>query len=166
LLTAFGGHEGACGLSIEKQNIDDFRKTINRLAGDMFEADISSPKIYVDLEISLSKLNKTLIQNINRLAPFGIGNPKPVIASRSLRVVRGPVFLGRRGIKFWVSDGNTTCEAVDFRSRQYFDIISKGDKIALAYNPNISDWRGIHTLRLNICDFKIESKMEQDVVKS
>jgi single-stranded-DNA-specific exonuclease len=153
LLMGFGGHEGACGLTIEKDNIDTFRDMINEEAARYVSEDVFSPQLDIDMEIPLNSLTEGVIREIETLAPFGEENPRPVFSSRNLIVKDGPRQIGKKGFKMWVTDNNITCEAVSF-GRTEILTPKTGSGVDLAYVPSINEWQGLQSIQLELKDVR------------
>jgi single-stranded-DNA-specific exonuclease len=149
----FGGHEGACGITIEKYKIDDFRDAINEVASYSISEDDLIPKLDIDMEVPLGAITEKVIYELESLAPFGPDNPRPVLASCDMAVKDIPRLIGRNGFKLHVTDNRTTCEAVTF-GRENFLLPKIGSKIDLAYIPSINTWNGISSLQLEIKDIR------------
>ncbi len=152
-LAGFGGHEAACGITIEKDMIDEFRDKINAEARKDVDDSIFNEKLDIDLDIPLGMLSEDVINEIDSLSPFGAENPRPVLASRKLTIKDGPRSIGKNGVKLWVTDGSITCEAVTF-NKDKFDIPSVGSSADLAYIPSINDWQGVRSIQLELLDIK------------
>ncbi len=152
-LLGFGGHEGACGITVEKENIAGFRDAINKAASAALKDEDMFPKLAVDVEVPLGKIDEKVIDELESLAPFGPDNPRPVLASSSVVVKDSPRLIGKGGFKLFVTDDNITCEAVSF-GRNDLDIPVIGSKIDIAYTPSINTWQGISSLQLEIKDIK------------
>lgn len=153
LLAGFGGHESACGITIEKNKIDEFRERINTEARAGILDNIFNPQIDIDMDIPLRSLTEDVIKELDSLAPFGEANPRPVLSSRSLIVKDEPRFIGKSGFKLWVTDNVTTCEAVSF-TRNSFEIPRLGTGVDLAYTPSINNWQGLQSIQLELKDIK------------
>lgn len=153
LLLGFGGHEGACGLTIEKNRLEEFRDRINTEAAEYMSEDTFRPQLDIDMEIPLNMLTEDVINEIESLAPFGEENPRPVFSSRNLIVKDGPRQIGRKGFKMWVTDNNITCEAVNF-GRNELAVPKTGSGVDLAYMPSINDWQGLQSIQLELKDIK------------
>jgi single-stranded-DNA-specific exonuclease len=150
-LVGFGGHEAACGITIEKEDIDAFRDRINEEAARDARDTIFSPTVDIDMEIPLCSLSESVIGEMEVLSPFGTENPRPVLASRGLTVKDGPRQIGRNGFKIWVTDGRITCEAVSF-GRDGIEAPGHGAKVDLAYTPSMNDWQGVSSIQLELRD--------------
>ena len=149
----FGGHELACGLSIKRDKIDEFRDRINMSAGGILSEDLFSPKMSIDMDIPLSSLSEVLIDELGSFLPFGAKNPRPVFSSTGLNVKSAPRRIAKGGFKMLVSDRETTVEAVSF-GRGGLTAPSLGDKIDVAYVPSINSWQGINSIQLEIRDIR------------
>ncbi len=153
LLIGFGGHESACGITIEKDKVDAFREMINREAADAVSEEIFSPKLEVEMDVPLGMLNDKVIGEIESLAPFGEENPRPVLASRNVVVRDSPRTVGRGGFKMWVTDNDVTCEAVSF-GKSNLTRPEIGDRVDLVYTPSMNNWQGVKSIQLEVHDIK------------
>ena len=152
-LVGFGGHEGACGITIDKDKIDEFRDKINEEAARDVEEHVFSPKLDIDMDVPLNMLNENVINEIDSLSPFGQDNPRPILVSRNLIVKDGPRQIGKSGFKMWVTDNRITCEAVSF-GKNHLDIPKTGSGVDLAYIPSINNWQGLQSIQLELRDIR------------
>lgn len=152
-LMGFGGHECACGITIARDRIDEFRDRINEEAAKDVREDIFSPRLGIDIDVPLSALNEEVIYEIESLSPFGPDNPRPVLASRNVTVKDGPRHIGKNGFKMWVTDDHITCEAVTF-GRGNLEIPAPGSTLDIAYMPSINNWQGLQSIQLELVDIK------------
>ena len=141
---------------VEKEKLDDFRTMINSQTYEDATQKIFSPMLNIDMEIPLNNLTESIIGEIERLAPFGEENPRPVFSSRNLFVKEGARQIGKNGFKMWVTDNSTTCEAVSF-GRVQLDAPMPGSGVNLAYIPSINDWQGLQSIQLELKDIQRES---------
>lgn len=154
LLENFGGHEAACGLTVSRDNIEKFRDSINLVAHDMLTPQDLIPKIEVDMELPLFCINRELINELQLLEPFGVGNPQPLFLSTNLKLKNSPTEFGRNGIKMWVTDKTVTCEAICFNAEGMASYAQELNSVDLVYYPKIREISGVATVRLEIEDFK------------
>ena len=152
-LIDFGGHEGACGLSIHKKNIKMFTERINRVARDLIKDEDLCPSLDIDAEVRLSDLSEGLIEELDLLVPFGPENPRPVFFSQNAYLRDEPRRIAKNGLKMWVADEKTTCEAVKFRAEN-LRMPSRGERVSLVYTPSINKWQGLTSLQLDLKDFR------------
>ena len=154
-LEQFGGHEGAAGLTIKEENIDPFRRGINKLADRLLELKKLTPVLAIDCEIPLNTVNMELAQIVESMEPFGEANPAPIFCSRKLDVVGYPRIMGRDTLKFWVTDGQTSISAVGFGMADEADLIRQGKPIDLAYELAIDDWNKAPETQLKLKDIRL-----------
>jgi len=150
-LVGFGGHESACGVTLRTDKIDEFRNMINaEAAKDVCDMEFT-PRLDIDIDVPLSALNEDVINEIEKLAPFGAENPRPVLASRNLTFKNNPRSIGKNGFKVLVTDNSITCEAITF-GRSDFSLPTQGRGVDLAYIPSINTWQGFSSIQLELRD--------------
>ena len=155
LFTKFGGHKLAAGLSLEEENINRFRETINELSN-LTEEDLME-KISIDMRLPLPYINEQLVNELELLEPFGKGNAKPLFAERNLRVIR-PRIIGknRNVLRFQAEDvqGNRM-EAIYFGDVQdCFQTIERNDTMSFTYYPSVNEFRGDKTLQIVVVNYQ------------
>ncbi|MBI5873824.1 MAG: single-stranded-DNA-specific exonuclease RecJ [Candidatus Omnitrophica bacterium] len=153
-LKEFGGHKYAAGLTIERKNIGEFRQALNSVARENFKQGLLAPVLEVDAAIPLSLINEGLLSSIDALSPFGEGNRRPVFISKNLLVKTKPMLAGKNSLKFWVSDGERTFEAIGFGMADFFGLVNNSPRIDLAYCLGWDDWNNHNTIQLEIKDIK------------
>lgn len=151
-LNAFGGHSHAVGLVVARDNITDFKDSINRLAREQLTLEDLLPSLEIDMELSLSDLNQGLISELERLEPFGSGNPEPLFYTRNLKLKAQPQVLSRDTLKFWVTDADTTYQAIGFGMGSFKSSIEAADSFDLVYSPRMDSWLGEMSVLLEAKD--------------
>jgi single-stranded-DNA-specific exonuclease len=156
LLAEYGGHQRACGVKLEEERLNDFFQTINQVTGEMLRPEDLMPALEIDVKVPLSDLSRDLIKELETLTPFGSDNPQPVICSSNLEVRSRSFVVAGSHIKFWVTDGRRTCEAIGFNKAQAFPQFRGGERIELAYSASINTWQGNSSIQLKIEDLKLK----------
>lgn len=154
LLTQFGGHPMAAGLSMEEKNVELFRRRLNDNCT-LTEQDLI-PKIMIDVPMPISYLSKKLTEQLKVLEPFGKGNSKPLFAQKNLRAVGIRVFGRNRNVaKMLLIDGNgIKMDAVYFGEAQEFvDFVQAHDTISVTYYPEINVFQGRENLQVVIKNY-------------
>ena len=154
LLTKFGGHPMAAGLSMEEKNVEPFRRRLNENCT-LTEQDLI-PKIMIDVPMPISYLSKQLTEQLKILEPFGKGNTKPLFAQKGVRVM-GLRILGKNRnvakMKLIDAEGNQR-EAVFFGEAQEFAKFTEThDTISVTYYPEINVYQGRETLQVVIRNY-------------
>ena len=154
LLTQFGGHPMAAGLSMEEKNIELFRRRLNDNCT-LTEQDLI-PKIMIDVPMPISYLSKKLTEQLKVLDPFGKGNSKPLFAQKNLRAV-GIRVLGRnRNVAkmLLIDENGIKMDAVYFGEAQEFvDFVQAHDTISVTYYPEINVFQGRENLQVVIKNY-------------
>lgn len=154
LLTQFGGHPMAAGLSMEEKNIELFRRRLNDNCT-LTEQDLI-PKIMIDVPMPISYLSKKLTEQLKVLEPFGKGNSKPLFAQKNLRAV-GIRVLGRnRNVAkmLLIDENGIKMDAVYFGEAQEFvDFVQAHDTISVTYYPKINVFQGRENLQVVIKNY-------------
>ncbi|MFA6216562.1 MAG: single-stranded-DNA-specific exonuclease RecJ [Candidatus Omnitrophota bacterium] len=150
LLENFGGHQHATGLSLTKENIDQFRNKINSLAHERLTLTDLMPSIDIDMELSLSDLDEAFVRELERLEPFGMGNRQPLFFTGNLRLKGQPRVMGRDTLKFWVTDGTVTYQAIGFGMGSFKDGLLAAEYFDMVYSPVLNNWQGEESLVLEI----------------
>jgi single-stranded-DNA-specific exonuclease len=150
LLDNFGGHQHAIGMVIPRHNIGMFKDRINQYARRSLTLEDLLPRITVDMELHLADITDTLIRELDDMAPFGQGNQVPLFLTRNLRLKGQPRLLSRDTLKFWVTDGTVTHQAIGFGMADYLDRLCSADSFDLVYNPRIDTWLGEESMILEV----------------
>jgi single-stranded-DNA-specific exonuclease len=151
-LDSFGGHAHAAGITITKNSINDFREEINRLAHEKMTLEDLLPSLDVDMELRLSDLNEEAVAGLESLEPFGVGNPEPLFYTRNLSLKGEPLSLQRETLKFWVTDGLVTHQAIGFGMSSFRESLLQATHFDLVYTPRIDSWRDDTSVILEVRD--------------
>ncbi len=154
ILTKFGGHSLAAGLSLKKNNIDEFRVLINKYAGDLLNGKKFVQKINIDYILKESFLNVDVINSLNVLEPYGVGNPKPVFALLEAKVLRKQLLSDGKHIKLNLLCNGVNIDAIGFSMGDFDPVITEGCTIDIAGNLEINSFRGNDNAQIIIKDIK------------
>lgn len=154
LLTQFGGHPMAAGLSMEEKNVELFRRRLNDNYT-LTEQDLI-PQIMIDVPMPISYLSKKLTEQLKVLEPFGKGNSKPLFAQKNLRAVGIRVFGRNRNVAkmLLIDENGIKMDAVYFGEAQEFvDFVQAHDTISVTYYPEINVFQGRENLQVVIKNY-------------
>lgn len=154
LLTQFGGHPMAAGLSMEEKNVELFRRRLNDNCT-LTEQDLI-PKIMIDVPMPISYLSKKLTEQLKVMEPFGKGNSKPLFAQKNLRAVGIRVFGRNRNVAkmLLIDENGIKMDAVYFGEAQEFvDFVQAHDTISVTYYPEINVFQGRENLQVVIKNY-------------
>ena len=154
VLTKYGGHPMAAGLSLAISDIDIFRKMLNDNA--ILTGEDLIPKMWIDVPMPVWYANIRLVNQLKLLEPFGKGNEKPVFADRNLYVKTASVIGKNKNVlrcQLETEDG-TYVPAVQFGINNIDDIPRAGMRISIIYYPDINTFNGIMSLQIIIKEWK------------
>ena len=150
-LIAFGGHEMAAGLSVATDQLPAFAAEFETHARSVLSADDLQPKLYHDGVLLLEELHLDVLRQLEGLAPFGMGNPEPVLVVESVRVLQvKPV--GDTHLRFTVCQGSCSHPAIAFGMldrREEFQ-----GELDLLVSPHINRYNGRESVQLRIKDVR------------
>ena len=155
LLTKFGGHPMAAGISLPEENVGLLREKLNRLCA-LTETDLT-PKIVADMAMPFSYVTPELIREMDLLKPFGNGNPKPLFAQRDLRPFSPRVFgKNRNVVKLQMADAEgRRFDAVYFGDGEEFVSYCRAHPVlSVLYSPSIDIYMGRNTLQMTIRSYR------------
>lgn len=158
-LSAFGGHPMAAGLSLKEENLEGFRRALNKNSG-LVEKDFDK-QIWIDVPMPFSYVTEELVREFRLLEPFGNGNEKPLFAQKGL-TVRKKNLIGKNKnvLKLQLAEetGNPV-EAIQFQEAAETEAkIREGDRLSVVYYPDINEYMGKRSLQMVIISCQCENR--------
>lgn len=154
LLTKFGGHPMAAGLSLKEENVPRLRSRLNELCT-LKEEDLAE-KVVIDVAMPIGYIRKDLVKEFELLEPFGKGNSRPLFALRQVRMLECRIFgKNRNVVKMKVMDDQGyAVDGVFFGDGDTFvnDVRNKG-RMNVVYYPSINSFRGRENLQIVITHY-------------
>ncbi len=132
-LLAFGGHRYAAGLSIQANKVASLRRHLNDIAERWLEPQDLVPTVRIDEEVSFAETTPKLLDELQRLAPFGFGNPQPLFSTPGLRIVGKPQLVANRHLRFAAKHGGIGRSFIAFRRAEWLPPLSRCSRIDAAY---------------------------------
>lgn len=160
LFIKFGGHHQAAGLSIDTDRLEKFQEQINMIAEEILTEDDLVPKITYDDMLQIEDINDQLIDELAQLEPFGIANPSPKFAMKSLVPLnaRGVGSDGRH-LKFGLQSNSSYIDCIAFNFGQFEPLLDNRNEIDIIFTPEYNLYNGIQRIQLNIKDIKISKSL-------
>ncbi|MBN1551984.1 single-stranded-DNA-specific exonuclease RecJ [bacterium] len=154
LLIEFGGHQIAAGFRIKPENIPEFANLCTEITENVLTQDDFIPKTSVDYEVTLSELSFRAVKSLERLSPFGLGNPKPRFLIRNVHLRYSPRQVGSDGshVKLVLSNGSKSLHAIAFNFGDAVQQIQSAPRLDVIATPEINEWNGRIMVQLNIHD--------------
>lgn len=144
-LVAHGGHAGAAGLTIEPHRFAAFRDDFVRHVEETIDDAGAASELVVDAEIEPGAIAPAAAASLDRLGPFGAGNPAPVFALRRVRVAGKPRRMGatNEALAFFAGHDGRAMRCVSFRDAARIEaVLAAADAVDIAFTPQRNDFRG------------------------
>ncbi len=157
-LTTFGGHAMAAGLKLDATRIEVFRQSLVKFINAKLPAEALTGWLDIDVDCTLDDLSFKLAEQVQKMAPFGAGNPSPLFCLRNV-ILAGPVRrMGQGGkhlrllLRSVAGGGGRHAEAVWFGAGDLEDQLVPGSRLDIVFRPVISTWQGQRRLELHVED--------------
>jgi single-stranded-DNA-specific exonuclease len=157
LLLGFGGHKYAAGFTIAEDRIPRFRERLDLLVRERMGTEGFIRSLSVDGAVKLDALSLELMREMERLAPFGQGNPEPRLGARGLEVM-APRIVGNNHLKLRLRQENGPAfDAIAFNKGSLLGRqVKEGARLAAVFTPRLNAWNGSTTVELEIRDLKTD----------
>jgi single-stranded-DNA-specific exonuclease len=156
-LVAHGGHAAAAGLKIEEHQLAGFRGAFCETAATQISPDERIADLFVDAEAPLSAFTLQTVQQLERLAPFGQGNSRPLLCTTGVTLSGPPKPLGSSGnhLAMMLSQHAVRLRAVAFGGSDWADDLAAADgPLDVAFRPVINNYRGRQSVELHLVDWR------------
>lgn len=163
-LISYGGHKGAAGISLKKEALPVFKKTMDSI---MLDPEEAFNELWYDLEINAAEIAE-MCEEVRNFAPYGEGNPEPIFKINGFKLLpKGSMFysaLGSEGIKFY-GDG---CEAVSFEQFDRYLELGSPKELDMIGKLSFRNYMGAKTPQVEILDFRSREPVikENDIQKA
>ena len=157
LLLGFGGHKYAAGFTIAQENIPQFRERLSALVLEKIGTQGFVRTLSVDSAVTLDELTFDLMEKMEKMAPFGQGNPEPRLGARDLSVVSSRI-VGNNHLKLRLrQQSGVFLDAIAFnRGNLLGKQVRDGARLAAVFTPRLNAWNGKTAVELEIRDIKTE----------
>lgn len=153
LLIKFGGHPMAAGITLKPENIEAFRKRINRYAAEHFPQ-MPTQTVTLDCKLNPAALSVSMAQSLTQLEPFGNGNPQPVFGLFNMELSNVTPVGGGGHLRLTLEKNGAVITAMRFNTKPEELPYHIGDKIDLAVQLEAREFRGQPSLTVIVRDMK------------
>ena len=156
-LLTHGGHAAAAGLRIEESQLAGFRAAFCELADSRISQEQRVAEIFIDVEAPLSAFTLETVRNLERLAPFGHGNARPLLCTTGVTLAGPPKPLGGGGhhLAMTLSQYEVSLRVVAFGGGEWADELAALDgPLDIAFRPVINHFRGRQSVELHLVDWR------------
>jgi len=154
LLRTYGGHAMAAGLRLSEADVPAFRAAFLAHAAGILKPDDLVPRVAVDAEIDLGDVTLEAVRIMERMGPFGAGNPRPVLAAKYLRLAGPPRRIGRQGehLAMHLTHAGRARRAVAWHMGDLAEALGRAGSCGAAFACRVSTFTAEADVELHIKD--------------
>jgi single-stranded-DNA-specific exonuclease len=156
-LVSYGGHAAAAGLKIAEDRLEAFRAQFCETAAAELSAGSRVAELRIDAEVPFSALTSAAVADLERLAPFGHANPRPLLCTSNVTLCEAPkpVGGGQRHLSLRLAQHGVQLKAIAFGGGDWAGELSQASgPIAVAFQPFVNHFRGRRSVELQVCDWQ------------
>ena len=156
LLTNFGGHMFAAGLSMREENLPEFKRRFEEYVAAHITPAQQEPVIKVEAEIALSDITPQFFRILQCLEPYGPGNPRPVFVTRNLINYRYTKRVGKMGehLKLDLTDRTASISGIAFGRGSFATHFQNGYPADVCYELDENHFNGMTSIQMQALDIK------------
>ena len=164
ILIKGGGHKMAGGFSIEKNKIEKFKEFIIRRFKGKWDKTYFKDNLYIDSSISASALNINFYQKVEKLSPFGSGNPEPKFILENVKVIRSSVVGDSHVKSILISKDGSTIKTISFNAYEtdlgQFLLNNKTNTFNIVGKLSLNVWKGEKNVEFIIDDISVNKSQK------
>ena len=145
-------------MKIEESRIEAFRGAFCDQLSAQSTGSVGQAEICIDGEAPLSQLTAQIVRQIEQMAPFGMGNPRPVLCATGVKLAEPPkkIGSGERHLSFHIVQHRVKMRGVGFGFGEQADELSRIDTpLDIAYRPVINEYGGRHSVEVQLVDWRV-----------
>lgn len=155
ILVDAGGHPMAAGFTVATEKLEILQARLEEVAEKVLNEETLTRVLKIDLEISLNQVTEELWNKMQEFAPFGMGNPEPVFATRNVSI-QDIRLVGAEGrhlkLKLKTDDSQDVLDAIGFGLGSTYGQLSPSQPIDIAYTIDLNQWNGSKSIQLKLKD--------------
>jgi len=157
-LISFGGHKMAAGVTIETEKIERFAAEFEAYAKQNLNENDVSAKLDIDAAVPLAEFRNEMVSELQMLGPFGEGNPKPIFATKGVRLASPPrrVGSGREHLQIAITDSTAAVRCIGFRFGKLEKKLLEHEFFNVAYKPQLNTYNGNTNVEFVLTDIQFE----------
>jgi single-stranded-DNA-specific exonuclease len=157
-LIGFGGHSAAAGLKLPSALLPAFAERFDLHCRTELTAEQKQQALWIDAEVPLGMLSLRVVEEIQRLEPYGIGNPRPLLVVNRVRILGEPRIVGDRKnhVQLRVEQGNFAVKAIAWNMADRCKGLTSNSLCSIAFHPSINEWNGRREVQLEVKDLQCE----------
>lgn len=158
LVEQFGGHKYAAGLSIKKENLNQFVDAFEKVVRESITEDQLQPQVIIDNRLGFNEIDHKTYRLIKQMAPFGPGNSRPVFVTENIFDSGYGKVIGKdqTHLKLAITDSEKTnkIDAIGFGMAPKLNLTNRNQSFNICYCIEENEWNGVVSLQLRLKDIK------------
>ena len=156
ILESFGGHKYAAGIKIDMNNIGTLQERFHKIISEKLTEEDFIPIICVDAILDASDINDDFIEWIDKMRPFGSGNPEPTFFMEGLHKKQQFSHIGKdkRHFKGYLEKNGRVFQTIGYNMGEYEEVLMNSYKFDILFVPEFNNWLGEKTIQLKLKDIK------------
>ncbi len=159
LISGFGGHRQAAGMTIELDKLDQFSRKFEQEAEKVMTTALLTPKVHAAGYLDFKHINLNFYKRLKKLAPFGPGNRTPVFVTKKVRDTGHSKATKGGHLQLAVKQGSHSFYGIAFGMGEMYDTIKSGKPFDICYSLQLGSYQGNEYLQLMIKDIKVNSTL-------
>ncbi|MCD6578782.1 single-stranded-DNA-specific exonuclease RecJ [bacterium] len=140
LLLAGGGHEMACGITLKRENYSEFKDRFNKILLENYSEKLKDRVHYADIVLGMREFSREIEGFLEKMEPFGIGNPKPKFLIENIEIMQDVILLKDKYKKYIAKQSGMRFNMLDWRGKTNF---GKNETISVIGFPKFNTFRGV-----------------------
>jgi single-stranded-DNA-specific exonuclease len=161
-LLAFGGHPAAAGLKVTEELLPVFAQRFEERCRLALEAAPLERALEIDAEVPFGVLNTRVVEEIEKLEPHGLSNPRPLLLASNVRVEGSPRIVGeqKKHVQLRLGQDGIVFKAIAWGMADRGGELAVGTRCSVVFQPSINEWNGRREVQLEVRDFEVETEVD------
>ncbi|WP_339228251.1 single-stranded-DNA-specific exonuclease RecJ [Oceanobacillus sp. FSL K6-2867] len=156
LFTHFGGHSQAAGMTFPIENLPLVQEKLDAFINEELTESDFKQEIEISAKLKTEEINEELVQEINKLAPFGMKNPKPIFELKEVPADARKIGSAKNHLKLLFKRDGQSLDSIGFGMGELYEYISPNAVLSIAGELGINEWNGNRKAQFLIQDMKID----------
>ena len=158
-LIGFGGHAAAAGLKLTESHFPTFAQRFEERCRAALTAEHLQKVLVIDAEVPLGVLSVPVVNEIERLEPHGMGNPRPLLLASQVRIMGEPRIVGelKNHLQLRMVQGNSQIKAIGWNMAEKARELTANTSCSIVFHPSINEWNGRRDVQLELKDLVVDA---------
>lgn len=153
-LLGYGGHFAAAGMTLELNQVDNFREKFEEVVSSSITPEQLIPEIIIDAEIELKDIRQPFFDIISQMEPYGPENLRPVFLTRKVTDTGWSKIVKEQHLRFSVKKGDVTISGIGFNMAEKYALLQQKKPVDIVYTIDVNEWNGNALLQIRVIDCK------------